>query len=162
MNLENIKKEFSRIEEDAIHSSKGHYNASSFLKKVHYIFGIPAIILSAWAGVDVFNNNAIWAGYLTLLTAILTALQTFIGANEKAVKHKNSGDEFNSLKNETRIMRNININLLSEKEASEKIILLSNKRDKLNEVSLQIPKYAFKKAKKGIDEGQAKYLADKE
>lgn len=161
MNLENIKKECLRIEEDAIHSSKGHYNASDFLKKIHYGIGIPTVILSAWAGVDVFNNNANLAGYLTFLATALATLQTFINADNKAIKHKNSGDEFNSLKNQTRIMREIEINTLSEKEIIEKIKSLSKRCDGLNKISLQIPKHAFKKAKKGIDEGQANYLADK-
>ncbi|MBA5249072.1 MAG: SLATT domain-containing protein [Gammaproteobacteria bacterium] len=162
MSLKNIKKECLRIEEDAVYSAKGHYNASDFFKKVHYFIGIPMVFFSAWAGVDVFNNNANYAGYLAFFTATLAALQTFISPDDKAVKHKNSGDEFNSLKNNTRMLREIEINILPEKKRLEKIRSLSNKRDELNKISLQIPKYAFKKAKKGIDEGQAEYLADKE
>ncbi len=155
-----IKKECLRIEEDAIHSSKGHYNASDYFGKIHYFIGIPMAIVSAWAGVDVFNNNADLAGYLALLVATLAALQTFLNANDKAVRHKNSGDEFSTLKNQTRLLREVEINTLPEQDTIEQIKLLSLKRDELNRISLQIPKYAFNKAKKGIDEGQADYSAD--
>lgn len=162
MILDNIKKECLRIEEDAIHSAKGHYNASNSFKNVHYWIGVPTVIFSAWAGVDVFSNNANYAGYLALLVTTLAVLQTFINADDKAVKHKNSGNEFNSLKNQTRLMREVEINKLTEIEAVEKIKLLSSKRDELNKISLQIPNRSFKKAKKGIDDGQANYSADKE
>jgi hypothetical protein len=42
--IESIKKEAERIEEDALHSAKGHLNASQMWKFVHYILGIPMII----------------------------------------------------------------------------------------------------------------------
>lgn len=160
MNLENFKKECQRIEEDATYSSKGHYNASSSWSKKHYWIGIPMVVFSTWAGVDIFTKNLEYAGYLSLVVTTLASLQTFLKAYDKSIQHKNSADELNHLKNEVRRLRKIKIEILSEEKLMEELDVLAGKYSQIIRVSLSISNYAFRKAKKGIEEGQSKYLTD--
>jgi hypothetical protein len=157
----NITQECLRIEEDATHSSKAHYNAAEMWSNIHYYIGIPLTLFATAAGVDSFSIDAKYAGYLALITAVLAALQTFISASDKSVKHKGSGSEYKSLQNQTRLLREIQIHKMNEDDIVQSLESLVNKRDELNRLSLSIPYRAFKKAKEGIDAGQADYLADK-
>ncbi|WXT99477.1 MAG: hypothetical protein Ctma_0176 [Catillopecten margaritatus gill symbiont] len=116
MKTDKIKQECIRIEEDALYSSKGHYNASNFWSKVHYGIGLPMVVLSAWTGLDVFNYESRWAGYLAIIVATLASLQTFIKSDDKSLQHKNSGDEFNGLKNEVRRLREIKTDAIEESQ----------------------------------------------
>jgi hypothetical protein len=155
-----IRAECKRIEEDSIHSAKGHYNAASFWKKLHYLIGIPMTILAAWAGVDAFSIDPNLAGYLALASATLGALQTFLGANGKASQHKIAADEYLSLRNKTRLLREIKLPNLEIIKADKYISDFSKSRDKLNKISPAIPYFAFIAAKKGIDKGQSEYKID--
>ena len=44
---------------------------------------------------------------------------------------------------------------------SKRVVALSNERDDLNKRAPQIPRRAFERARRGIEEGEATYLADK-
>lgn len=157
----NICIECERIEEDSIHSAKGHYNAASLWSKIHYGIGIPMTIAAAWAGIDAFSQEPNLAGYLALSSAALAALQTFLGSIDKATQHKSSADEYLKLRDQTRLFREIRLDRMDIEESQEKILQLAEKKYELNRISPSIPYCSFKKAKKGIDAGQTNYLADK-
>lgn len=159
--IDKIKQECKKIEEDALYSSKGHYNASDFWSKAHYGLGLPMVILSAWMGVDVFNYESQWAGYLAIIVATLASLQTMIKSSDKSLQHKNSGDEFNSLKNEVRRLGEIKTDVMEEKQLSDKLDLLADRYSQLTKASLQISEKSYKKAKEGIKSGQNDYKEDK-
>ena len=158
---DNICTECNRIEEDSTYSYKGHYNAASLWNKVHYGVGISMTVIAAWAGVDALSSDPNLAAYLALGSATLGALQTFLGASDKAMRHKSSAGEYLALRNQTRLFREVKLSNMDASEAQERISQFSEERDKLNRISPAIPYYAFKKAKEGIDEGQAKYRIDK-
>ncbi len=160
MNLENFKKECQRIEEDAIYSSKGHYNDSDCWSKIHYAIGLPMVVLSAWAGFDIFAKNSEYAGYLTLIITVLASLQTFIKADDKSIQHKNSADELNYLKNKVRRLREIKTEIFAEEKLVKELDTLADKYSQITRVSQPISGRAFRKATKGIKEGQSEYLAD--
>ncbi len=86
--------EAKRIEEDALYSSKGHYNCAENWKSVHYWIGIPAAVLAGVASVSAFSDNTVIAGYISVLVAILTALSTFLDPNARQNSHKASGAAF--------------------------------------------------------------------
>lgn len=161
MGIEQIKKECRRIEEDAMHSSKGHYNDYEIWSKIHYAIGLPMVVFSAWTGLDIFTQNSGYAGYLALIVTALASLQTFVKADDKSIQHKNSADELNNLKNEVRRLGEIKSEILPEEKLAEELEIIAEKYSQIIKVSLPISNYAFKKAKKGIDEGQSQYLADK-
>ncbi|MEM2991332.1 MAG: SLATT domain-containing protein [Halobacteria archaeon] len=174
-------RKWERIEEDSLYSAKAHFYAAQFWTNLHLWIGIPSAVLAAIAGASAlsrFDNHNIVAGVLSLIVAALTAIATFINPRDKASAHQKAGNEYNSLRNKVGMFYRIEIDTVeiahvgSAEIATEDIELtkgktlldelkeLSNKRDELNKESPQIPKWAYKKAKKGINAGEATYRSD--
>ncbi|MEM8727616.1 MAG: SLATT domain-containing protein [Chlamydiota bacterium] len=157
-----IVHEAERIEEDALHSGKSHFNASALWSKIHYILGIPMTVCASWAGIDAFSDTPSYAGYLAMATAAFAALQTFINASGNASQHKQSGGKYFALKNQVRLFRKIELQDLQPEEAIATIKAFSKKRDELNSNAPCIPYLAFWLARFSIDKGNAEYRVDKE
>lgn len=152
------QKEGARIEEDSIHSAKGHYNTSDRWRHVHLWIGIPNAILAAVAGLKAFEGADIMAGTLALIVAAIAALYTFLNPGDRASTHRRCAGEYLSLRNQSRIFVNITSRSSdSDHEIKTRFEELVSKRDNLNATSPQIPDWAFKKAKSGIDAGEATY-----
>ena len=154
--------EAARIEEDTLHSSKGHFNAGALWSKVHIGLGLPAAILAAWAGMEAFSDNPQLTSLLAILAAGLGAVSTFLNPSDKATAHKNAGRELNALKNKARHFREIDLLLADPSEAAKTLKTLSIHRDEFNSVSPDIPRWAYEMAKKDIDSGRATYAVDKD
>lgn len=156
--LEEYRKEALRIEEDSIHSAKGHYNAADRWRYCHLWIGIPNAILAAISGVSAFEGSTVLAGSLAIAVAAVAAVNTFLNPGERAATHRRCGGEYLSLRNKSRIFMNITTHIY---ESDERLNIsfeeLVTKRDDLNSTSPQIPEWAFKKAKSGIDAGEAAY-----
>lgn len=153
--------EAKRIEEDALYSSKGHYNCADNWKSVHYWIGIPAAVLAGVASVSAFSDNTVIAGYISVLVAILTALSTFLDPNARQNSHKASGAAFGALKNQSRCFYEIDVYLeQDEKKLKKQLDTLFLRRDELNSTSLPISVKAYKKAKKDIESGSNNYKVD--
>lgn len=152
------RKEAARISEDALHSSKGHYNAADRWRHVHLWIGIPNALLAAIAGISAFKGSEVLAGSLAVAVAAITAVNTFLNPGDRASTHKRCAGEYHSLRNRARIFTNIVCRCFgSAEELSAKFEEMVAKRDDLNAASPQIPDWAFKKAKAGIDAGEAEY-----
>lgn len=163
-NKDKIISESKRIEEDSLYSSKSHFNASQCWTNIHLWLSGTAAVLSAIAGTSAFsqfNNHNILAGILSIIAAGLTAIITFVNPNDQAEIHQKAGNSYNSLRNDARIFYEIEINNIKDEKMVENLKKLNNRRSKLNLESAQIPKWAFQKAKEGINEGQAEYKIDK-
>jgi len=161
---DNILKEARRIEEDSLHSAKGQFVAANFWTNFHLWIGVPTAILAAITGASAlsqFENHNIIAGILAIIVTALTAVTTFLNPNEKANSHRNAGNKYNSLRNKARIFCEIDsCGEESNQEITKQLKELAKQRDELNQNSPQIPIWAYKKAKKGIEEGEAKYKVD--
>lgn len=162
---DNILKEAKRIEEDCLYSAKGQFIAANFWMNFHLWIGVPTAILAAIAGASAlskFDNNYYIAGILAIIVAALTAVATFLNPNEKANAHRNAGNKYNSLRNNTRIFCDIDSQGDdSSQELSKDLKEFAKQRDELNQNSPQIPRWAYKKAKKRIEKGEADYNIDK-
>jgi hypothetical protein len=161
---EKIIKECGRIEEDTEHSSKAHYNAAEFWSHINLLLGLPAALLGAVAGGTSAADGAQATVTATafLATAFITCL-TFLKPGEKSDAHKNAGNLYQTLRNKTRLFREIEFDdTLADVDAKKKLMLLVERRDELNSTMPTIPRKAYEKAKKDIDDGNAKYLVDKE
>jgi len=158
-----LTRECERIEEDSIHSAKGHFNAGDTWRRRHFWIGIPATVLGAGTGAAIVKGYPELAGMLSLAATILTALVTFLKPSERASAHKTAGDQYLALRNDTRFFREIQ--LLEPEEScnhSEELKALAQRRNELNQGSPEIPRRAFVKAREGIDEGETQYRTDKE
>jgi hypothetical protein len=156
--LDEYKKEALRIEEDSIHSAKGHYNAAHRWSHINLWIGIPNTVLAAIAGVSAFEGCTIFAGSIAITVAAVAALNTFLNPGDRSANHRRCAGEYLALRNSSRIFVNIKIfSYESDQELIAQFEELSTKRNDLNSTSPQIPEWAFKKAKSGIDSGQATY-----
>lgn len=160
-NSDKITTEAKRIEEDSLYSAKGHFIAGGCWAKVNFWLGVISAILSAVAGASALDNHNIIAGTLAILVAVLSATITFINPNERATAHHRAGNRYNALRNDARIFSEIEVAVADHKKSIEDLKKLNDRRNKLNSESPQIPKWAFKKARKGIEEGEAQYAVDK-
>lgn len=156
--------ELHRIEEDALFSSKGHFNASQRWKTANSWLGIPTAIMSGLAGASAlsqFDHHNVVAGALALLVGAITAVVTFLNPSEQSATHRGFGNRFNALKNKCRLAAQLDGVQLSPTELRQTVIELSTERDQLNEDSPGISRAAFERARKGIEEGEADYRVDR-
>lgn len=156
-------REAERLEEDALYSSKGHFNAEDTWVRRNYWLGVPATVLGAVAGATLIKSQPEWATAFTLLASLLTGLMTFLKPNERAALHRAAAGQFLALRNEARFFREIEL-LQSDRldELPERLKALSAARNELNLKSPSIPRRAFVAARKGIEEGEATHKVDKE
>jgi hypothetical protein len=80
-------------------SSFAHYTAESRYSKLHYVIGVPAAVFSAIVGTTISTIFAslettvdirvkIVLGAISIITAILTGVQTFLRYSEQAERHR--------------------------------------------------------------------------
>ena len=158
---EKAKEEALRIEEDCTYSSKRHFNASVRWEKYHYWIGLPSALLAGLSGVSAFNDYPILAGILAISSTALTSVLTFLKPSERSEHHKSIGNQYLSLRNKTRLFRELEVNNASEK-IIEIINELSNQRDELNNSALNTSNSDYEKAQKDINEELHKHEVDKE
>lgn len=160
---EAIIRESKRIEENCLHSSKGHFSAAGFWTDFSLWIGIPTTIMAVVAGILSFSKYNFDAGILSIIVAIFTSLTTFLNPKERANSHFVAGNNYDSLLTKSRIFWTIECKRENSLEILEsKLNDLSGQRERLNRDCPQIPKWAYKKAKQGIEDGEATYIVDKE
>ena len=86
---ENLIAEAKRVEEDGLYSSKGHYAAADFWRKVHLRLGVPTAILTSIAGVVIIAAPASFVvelifGLVTLAGGVSTGVMVFLSLSERA------------------------------------------------------------------------------
>lgn len=156
---EKIINEAKRIEEDSTNSAKSHFYAGQFWTNIHLWLGIIAVVCSAIAGTSAFSKfyyHHVVVGVLSIIVAILTSIITFVNPEKQASIHQKYGNDYNALRNDARIFYDIEANNLEYVQAIDALKKLNCRRNELNTESPQIPKWAFKKSRKGIEE---KYTA---
>ncbi|BFU94373.1 MAG: hypothetical protein NTNFB02_10950 [Nitrospira sp.] len=159
--VDEMHTEASRIEEDSLYSAKGHFEAGRAWGNVHLGLGIPTVVIAAIASASAFKEEIIAAGVLAIAASILSAISTFLNPSERSQLHHQAGVKHNSLRNRIRMFRDLDL----KSEAGEADLLgslkaLAQERDDLNLSSPQIPKFAFRRARRGIESGEAAYKID--
>lgn len=157
---EAIVDESKRVEEDALYSAKGHFEAARVWGGVHLSVGIPTAVLAAFASVSAFSDHAELAGAVAMLVAALSAVSTFLNPSQRTNAHHRAGNQFNSIRSRARILREINIHTMPLAELADSVKVLAAERDKCNQDSPIIPRFAFRRARKGIEAGEAAYAVD--
>lgn len=91
----------------------GHYRAALRYSRVHLGLAIPTVILSAAVGTAVFatlqQQSCFWlqfiVGAMSVIAAILTALQSTLRYQELAEKHRGAGAKYNAIGRELELLR---------------------------------------------------------
>jgi hypothetical protein len=132
--------------------------------------GIPAVIISAVVGAAAFSQYSkdypwlgIVAGFLAISGAVLSGVTTFLNPNDKENTHVTAAHAFDTLNNDCRLFWSIDCwREDSEEILTSKLRELVDRKNELNSTSPQIPQWAYKQAKAGIDAGEAKFQVDSE
>jgi len=157
-----IGMELQRIEEDCIHSGKAQFNASERWSCYHYWLGIPSVILSTLGGAAFLESYTGVAAFLSFFAATLTALMTFLKPSQRASQHQSSGSQYLALRNDTRVFREIKLcHVCDEQSAIDGLDEFTKRRNELNSASPSFTNRDYKKARDGIDRGEATHQADK-
>jgi hypothetical protein len=158
---DSLAKEAGRIEEDCEYSAKSHFNAADIWSTRALKLGVPATIIAALSGLS-FNYCPTIATSLAIAASILTGLITFLRPDDKASTHKSTGDIYLSIRNQARVFREIELNVLGSNDAGYKALKnLADKRDEQNRISPSIPRKAFETARTGIEQGETEFKVDK-
>src|SRR6266851_9598136 len=114
-----LRKESERVEEDALFSGKGHYNAVSPWSWGHRALGILAAVGSAVAGAAILKewSHALAFGAAAVSTIAAVVLTT-LKPSEQAERHQRAGDRYFAIKNRARIFRTIELIASSATEES--------------------------------------------
>lgn len=94
-------------------SQEVHYESEKFFKRIHYALGIPAAILSAIVGTTIYavmeseadESMKLVLGCISMLSAALIALNTFLGCSLKAEKHRAAGASYASIRRKLERMK---------------------------------------------------------
>ena len=159
--LESIKAEASRIEEDALYSAKGHWEAAKPWEHRQLWLGVPTTICAAAAGVSAFADHPILSGALAVGVAVGSALITFVNPSDRHRRHCEAGNAYKALNNDARIFRTVDCTLEADPSAlAAKLKDLNQRRNDLNQGSPLIPRSAFEAARRGIEDGEATHRVD--
>ncbi len=162
-----LEKEAKRLIEDCLYSGRGHQSAGQFWRAMNTWLGLPSAIasplLATGAAGSALAQFSPWitAG-LAILSAIAGAAHSFFRPNEIAEAHGLKGNRFITLRNDARLF--LEIELLSGADLRELAARLQNLRQRhadLNEtLPLNIPRFAYLRAKRSIEVGESSYQED--
>mgnify|MGYP001560610487 CR=1 FL=1 len=159
--LDEMHAEASRIEEDSLYSAKGHFEAGRVWGNAHLGLGIPTVVIAAIASASAFKEEIVAAGVLAIAAAVLSAVSTFLNPSERSQLHHHAGVKHNSLRNRIRMFRELDLKSgAGEGDLLASLKALAQERDDLNLSNPQIPKFAFRRARCGIESGEAAYKVD--
>lgn len=116
-----------------------------FNKRLHYWLGIPVVIFSSIVGSAAFtqvnqtgnNEVRVIAGLLSIVSAILAGLQTFLGFGGSAEKYRAVGIGYEQLANEIEKLQALPVKLRGG--LSERINSLEDRLNALAQGSPEIP-----------------------
>jgi hypothetical protein len=93
---------------------EAHYTAARGFEARHFWLGTAAVSLGAFVGTAVFTSLAkkdnapmviVAVGMLSVLSAVLSALQTFLKHSENAEKHRSAGAKFAHLRHSIELVQ---------------------------------------------------------
>jgi hypothetical protein len=96
---------------------KCHFLASHRYSKYNYMIGIPTIVVTTVVGTSVFaslstESRAVVAtlaiGFVSIMAAILSSLQTFLGFPERADRHRDAGVKYGTIGRKMELLINEN------------------------------------------------------
>lgn len=161
-NLAPIMKAAARIEEDTLYSAKSQWESARELGWLHLALGIPATVAAALAGVSIVAEDKTLGAVLSGASAVLTALLTFLDPKSKASLHRQAGSVYKAISNDARLFREVKCSggTSSGPVLEEAVEKLTQRLNEANAGAPQPTRWAFSRARKGIEAGEAMYKAD--
>lgn len=154
---EAIRKEASRLHESTIHSSQGQLEAAKLWGRLHWILGGAATVVGATSGVLTFAGGVeIVSGVLAIAASLTAAALMFTRPDRRAEEAALNGNRYIRLRDEVRRLLHIDVPHEPVPGVRRNLEELAAKISELNESSDPIPRSAYRRAKRNIeqDKGQ--------
>ena len=161
-----VDREAKRLLVDCIYSGRGHLVAGARWGWVNTFLGLPIAVLGAalasGAGLTaLLGGNAWLTASLAFVSTILQAAYGFVRPADRAQAHGLKGNRYISLRNEARLFREVEMRATADPaELTTRLRDLRDRYNALNETDPQIPGWAYRAAKKGIQQGESDYEDD--
>lgn len=162
-----LREEAKRLFVDSTYSGRGHQVAGARWLEIHNWLGVPAstatTILAGSAALSALLEWNTWvtAG-LALIATIASAVSTFLRPKDKADEHTQKGNGFIAIRNQARLFKELDLRSgKSPDQRGDRLKRLRAEYDKLNQTPpLQIPRWAYEKARANIAAGESSYTND--
>ncbi|SFG10043.1 hypothetical protein SAMN05518865_108120 [Duganella sp. CF458] len=142
-----------------------HYDSARFFAGLHLLLGVPASVLSTLVGTAIFSTLSkshtasmptedgsivvqIAVGFLSVLAAILTGLQTFLKNAEQAERHRIAGARFANLKHRIELVATLPPS--SDEELRKELLSIESRWAKLREESPTLPTFIWKRIERSL------------
>lgn len=90
--VEIVRRELCRIEEDLLYTEKSHFAAAESMGMLHLGLGLTTTLCSASAATSLIAEAPTWvAGVLALVAAITSGVLTFVKPEKRASEHLQAG-----------------------------------------------------------------------
>lgn len=122
---------------------------AKFYRRLHYVLGTPVVIFSSIVGSTAFaqighvgnNDIRVFAGVLSIISAVLAGLQTFFAFGESAEKFRAAGVGFERIEKEIEEIQALPAHLRGE--VKERIDELRDEMDSLSQGLPDIPRHEY-------------------
>jgi hypothetical protein len=112
-NISSLERLMSDWHRRARESQFAHYEAVKPLVKANTSMGVVAVVLSTFVGTSLFatleaqatSTYRIIIGFISVMAAVLSSLQTFLRYSERAEKHRAAAAKFGSLRREIEFLQ---------------------------------------------------------
>lgn len=126
-------------------AQRGHYIASDYYRRLHYGIGVPLIVATTVVSSSLLVDTAQarpWALGLSIVAAVLAAVQTFLRPDERSERHRAAATAYGALK------RDVEIALLQQKDAAAQAAVLVEKWESVAATAPVTPQSVRRKVRK--------------
>jgi hypothetical protein len=157
-----LRSEAMRIEEDATYTYMGHFSAARFWQSFGNWIGFPLAILSAVTAYAASVRPDIATATGVICTLLATSALYFRPA-ETAGQHNLSGEKYKSLRDRTRLFREVYLPHTSDSKGKiiERLEALHREKELVSETAIPLPDFAYRIGKNKIALGQSDYSIDR-
>lgn len=150
-NTEDLKRECQAIEDNARHTAEAHHILASRSKAMAFWFEvIPAVIASLSGLLVVGQVIPAWWGWLTVVSAVITATSSIVSPHKSYYENLNSAKSFTVVKHRARSLHCSFASHYEEKELFKEVKTLSEYYNQLVLLTLPTQEWAYEKAKKKL------------
>mgnify|MGYP005613014853 FL=1 len=157
-----IQAEVARIQESAIFSAQGQFEAAKTWRALHWTLGVLTAALSTLAAVLTFATDAqVASGILAVVVAIAAAVLTSSSPDKLAERALARGNDYTTLRNDTRRLLHVQVPNDEIGALREGVDRLAGRASELDHAADPIPRFAYNRAQRNIErDGGQQFAVD--
>ena len=145
-----------------MYSAQTQFSSAKFWRGLHFCIGAPTAIAGAIAGASALADTTgkTTVAVIALVAAALTALMTTLNAAQRAEQSRVSANAYLTLQGDARVLRTVDLAVLSDDDARPRLDALVQRRNMLNE-GAPVPAFlAYVLGRRNIAKGRQRYAID--